>query len=78
MDRAERLQWCKDRALAYLPHDPAQAMTSFMSDASAAYDDQPCLIDWDKSAMLMLCQLAMMHAAQGNGFEMRRWIEGFN
>jgi hypothetical protein len=32
MNRAEHLQWAKDRALAYLPHDPANAWASFASD----------------------------------------------
>jgi hypothetical protein len=32
MDRVEHLQWAKDRALAYLPADVNQAMTSFVSD----------------------------------------------
>jgi len=30
--RAEHLQWCKDRALEYLPADPQQAVTSMVSD----------------------------------------------
>lgn len=32
MTRSEHLQWAKDRALAYLPHNPAEALTSFLSD----------------------------------------------
>lgn len=30
--RAEHLQWCKDRANAYLPADPMNAFASIMSD----------------------------------------------
>ena len=32
MTREEHLDWCKKRALAYLPMDPMEAMTSMMSD----------------------------------------------
>lgn len=32
MTRAEYLQWVKDRALAYLPHDLTNALSSFISD----------------------------------------------
>jgi len=32
MDRAEHLAWAKERGLAYLPSDPVQATTSFISD----------------------------------------------
>ncbi len=30
--RAAHLAWCKERALAHLPHDPGQAIASFASD----------------------------------------------
>jgi hypothetical protein len=32
MNRDEHLAWAKDRALAYLPGDPLEAMTSMMSE----------------------------------------------
>lgn len=32
MTRSEHLQWAKNRALAYLPHNPTEALTSFLSD----------------------------------------------
>ena len=32
MTRAEHLEWSKQRALAYLPGDPGQAVASFVSD----------------------------------------------
>lgn len=32
MTRQQHLDWAKERALVYLPGDPNQAMTSFMSD----------------------------------------------
>lgn len=76
--RDERLQWCKDRALEYLPASPADALTSFMSDAGKPYEDQPNLIDWTKPAMQMLTQLGMMHAMRRDAGEMERWIKGFN
>jgi hypothetical protein len=78
MARDEQLQWCKDRALAYLPGDVPQAITSFMSDAGKPFGDQPSLIDWDQGAMVMLAQLGMMHMMSGDAGEARRWIEGFN
>lgn len=34
MNRAEHLQWAKDRALAYLPNDTTNATASFLSDLS--------------------------------------------
>lgn len=76
--RAERLQWCKDRALAHLPGDPAAAMASFISDAGKSYGDQPHLIDWTQSAMGFLQQMGMLAAMNRDAGEMRRWIEGFN
>lgn len=32
MTRSEHLEWCKKRALAYLPGDPSEAFASMMSD----------------------------------------------
>ena len=32
MTRAEHLEWCKQRALAYLPDKPMQALVSMLSD----------------------------------------------
>jgi hypothetical protein len=76
--RPERLQWCKDRALAYLPSSPADAVTSFMSDASKPYGDSDQLIDWTKPAMATLSQLGLMCVMQNDSAAAKRWIEGFN
>lgn len=78
MNREERLKWCKDRALAYLPQSPDEAVTSFMSDAAKPYGDQPPLIDWNKPAYMMLSQLGMLHSMSRDAYGARRWIEGFN
>ena len=53
MTRAEHLQWAKDRALAYLPQNPTEALTSFLSDMRKHEEtaDHPML---PMTAMLML------------------------
>ena len=69
MTRSEHLQWCKDRALAYLPDSPADAVASMGSDmAKHPETDIPP----------QLMTLGMM-SLMGNDVEgVRRWIEGFN
>ena len=76
--RSERLQWCKDRALAYLPASTTDAITSFMSDTQKPYGDEGSLIDWSKPAYATLAQLGMLYMLQGSVTEAKRWIEGFN
>lgn len=66
--RAEHLQWCKDRALAYLPDDPDQAFASMVSDLSK-HDETQGHIGAGLGLQLMMT---------GNMGDMRKFIEGFN
>lgn len=55
MNRAEHLAWAKERALEYLPADPNQAMTSFLSDLAKHEETQGHSVN----------ELMMMHAMGG-------------
>ena len=70
MTRAEHLQWAKDRALEYLPAEPAQGMTSMMSDLSKHPElkDHPGLSGWPQ----------WFYGAHNDPAAVRQWIEGFN
>ena len=69
MNRGEHLEWAKQRALAYLPHDPVNAMSSMMSDLSK----HPELKDH------VGLQIApMFFGTHNDATRVRRWIEGFN
>lgn len=68
MDRAEHLQWCKDRALAYLPNDPDQAFASMMSDLGR-HDETRGHVGMELGMALMMT---------GNLHDMRNFITGFN
>jgi hypothetical protein len=69
MTRAEHLQWCKDRALAYLPESPADAVASMGSDMGKHPET-------DIPPPVMM--LGMMSLTSGDVEGVRRWIEGFN
>lgn len=71
MTRAEHLQWCKDRALLYLPHDPEQAAMSMISDLRK----HPELED---HAGIVLGGMLMMGGFLSKASEAERWIKGFN
>lgn len=71
MTRKEHLQWCKDRALACLPDNPAEAVASMASDLTK-HDGT------SGSAIPMLTMVGMMAAQQGDIEGVRRWIDGFN
>jgi hypothetical protein len=70
VNRSEHLAWAKERALEYLPDDPDQAATSFISDLAK----HP-----DTSGHVVIEMLAM-HAAAGlwSDGEVRRLVEGTN
>lgn len=73
MNRAEHLQWAKDRAAVYLDKgDVAGAMASFISDMGKHDDlkDHPML---EKHAAGMWTMAAMSGVAS-----MRNHINGFN
>lgn len=68
MTRAEHLQWCKDRALAFLPDDPKQAFASMGSD----------LDKHDETRGHVGMKMGMRLMMSGNPHDIREFIEGFN
>jgi hypothetical protein len=64
--RGEHLAWCKQRALEYLPEDPAQALASMMSDLGKHPETQSSV------------ELGMLGLMETDPVRMRRFIEGFN
>ena len=68
----EHLEWCKTRALEYLPHDPAQAFTSMLSDLRK----HPELANHKGGEIGVM--FMMLHGWINNPEEVRRWIVGFN
>lgn len=71
MTRAEHLQWCKDRALLYLPDNPDQAATSMISDLRK----HPEL---ENHPGIVLGAMLMMGGFMAKASEAERWIKGFN
>lgn len=69
MTRAEHLAWAKERALAYLPGNPPEAMTSMMSDLTK----HPELKEH-----IGLRIAPMFYGAHNDPQAVRRWIVGFN
>jgi hypothetical protein len=73
MTRDVHLAWAKQRALAYLPTDPAQAAASMLSDLSKHPDllkvFNDLLADPDFGPFLSRC------CRQPE--DVRKWIEGF-
>ena len=71
MTRAEHLEWAKQRALEYLPHNPTGAWTSMFSDL----DKHPELKDHPGIRIgVMLMMIGKHHDMR----EARRFIEGFH
>lgn len=71
MDRQQHLQWCKDRALEYLPDNPSEAVASMMSD----------LRNHDELANHIGIEMGMMLLMGGHlesVEKVREWIVGFN
>lgn len=72
MNRAEHLQWCKDRALEYVENnDTDQAFASMMSDIGKH----------DETTGHIGIQLGMMLKMSGHLStepQMKEWIIGFN
>ena len=72
MDRAEHLQWCKNRALEYIgTGDLNGAFASFSSDMSK----HPETVN--HSALMLGSQL-FFGGHLNTEAEMRKWINGFN
>ena len=71
MTRAEHMEWCKQRALAYVDHgDLTNAYASMTSDLSKHPETQ------DHAAIPLGMQLMMM-GELGTPEKMRKFIEGF-
>lgn len=66
----EHLAWCKERALAYLPNDPQQAIASMASDLRK-HSDGPSM-----DIIAAMTGIAMMNAK--SPVAVREWIEGWN
>lgn len=72
MDRAEHLQWCKDRAIAYVEsNDLNQAFASFSSDMSKHPETE-------NHSALNLGAMLLFGGHLDTAAKMRKWIEGFN
>lgn len=72
--RAEALQWCKDRALAYVDQgDLHNAFASFASDVRKHPDTEPLT---NVIAHLGMPMLLAGHLDTPQ--KMREWIEGFH
>ena len=70
--RSEHLQWCKDRAMAYVNDDDNnQAFASFMSDMRK-HDETATHMALELGTMLMFGGL--LKTSQ----QMKDWILGFN
>ena len=70
--RAEHLQWCKDRALAYVEaNDLTNAFASMGSDLGKHPETT-------EHPGMMLGMSLMMTGALNNAAAMRKFIEGFN
>ena len=73
MERAEHLQWCKDRAIEILDTDGdiAQAYASFGSDMSKHPETQ-------NHGAIQLGVMMMFDGQLNTIEEMRKFINGFN
>ena len=72
MTGAEHLQWCKDRALAYLKDDDVnQAYTSFTSDMRKH-------LETAMHPALTLGNQMFFSGCLNTTAQMKEWIEGFN
>ena len=72
MNRAEHLQWCKDRAVAYIERgDLNEAFASFNSDMSK-HSETVGHVGLDLGKGLFFGGLL------GTAEEMREWVLGFN
>jgi hypothetical protein len=70
MERAEYVQWCKDRALRYLTKgDITEAVTSMMSDMDKRDDTKVSQV---------LVALGMLAIINRDEQEARRFIVGFH
>ncbi len=72
MERAEHLQWCKDRALEYIDaRDVSQAVASMCSDLSKHPETA-------NHAGIQLGTMLMIGGQMNTVTEAEKWINGFN
>ena len=72
MNRSEHLEWCKERALAYVDHgDIRGAYSSFSSDMTKHEETK------NHPAIMMGMQM-LTGGMLSTDNQMRRFIEGFN
>jgi hypothetical protein len=68
--RAEHLAWCKERALAYLPDDPGQAIASMISDLRKHPETE-------RHSAIELGAMLIFSGHLSRPAAVERWIEGF-
>lgn len=68
--RAEHIEWCKERALAYLDHAPVDAFTSMMSDLTKHPETS-------NHAGIKLGSMLMLGGHLNDPAEIRKFIIGF-
>jgi hypothetical protein len=72
MDRAEHLQWCKDRAIEYVElGDYDNAMASMLNDLTKHPETHDPIVA--RETMRILLAIPPLTEAK-----IRNWIEGFN
>lgn len=69
--REDHIKWCKERALAYLPGNPKEAVTSMLSDMNKHDETRPVIQG-------PIGMIGLMEATHGTEHSVRRFIEGFN
>lgn len=70
MTRQEHLDWCKQRALAYLPDDPNQAFMSMASDLEKHEETA--------NHIGMTIGIGLTMVGKLTPADMERFIKGFN
>lgn len=70
--RDEHLEWCKEDALKYLPHNPKEAFTVMLSDLSKHLETK------DHIGCQIGVNFMLLPGWIDNPIEVRRWIVGFN
>lgn len=71
MIRAEHMAWCKQRALEYLPNDPAGALDSITSDLTKHEETA-------EHPALLLTMMLRLGGHLSTAEQVRKHIEGFN
>ncbi len=69
--RQEHMDWCKRRALAYLPDAPDQALVSMLSDLGKHDETR-------EHPAIKLTMMLMIGGHLRTANQVRRHIEGFN